>query len=74
MPHYHRRNSVSLPGSRWSRVVPLCYSHQIANLSGLRLIASYQGWDLVTYDVLFFGFVKELINWARLSAERHSIL
>jgi hypothetical protein len=38
------------------------------------LIASYQGRDLVTYDVLFFGFVKELINWARLSAERHSIL
>lgn len=27
-PHYHRRNSVSLPGSGWSRVVPLCYGHQ----------------------------------------------
>ena len=27
-PHYHRRNSVSLPGSEWDRVVPPCYGHQ----------------------------------------------
>ena len=27
-PHYHRRNSVSLPGSGWDRVVPPCYGHQ----------------------------------------------
>lgn len=27
-PHYHRRCSVSLPGSEWSRVVPLRYDHQ----------------------------------------------
>ena len=27
-PHYHRRNSVSLPGSGWDRVVPLCCGHQ----------------------------------------------
>ncbi len=61
MPHYHRRNSVSLPGSRWSRVVPLCYSHQIADL--LRRIAPDKGgiWGRI-FDVLFFGFVKELIE------------
>ena len=27
-PNYHRRGSVSLPGSEWDRVVPLCYGHQ----------------------------------------------
>lgn len=26
--HYHRRKRVSLPGSEWDRVVPLCYGHQ----------------------------------------------
>ncbi len=26
--HYHRRTRVSLPGSEWDRVVPLCYGHQ----------------------------------------------
>ena len=26
--HYHRRYSVSLPGSEWDRVVPLRYGHQ----------------------------------------------
>ena len=31
-PHYHRRNSVSLPGSEWDRVVPPCYGHQRARL------------------------------------------
>ena len=30
-PHYHRRNSVSLPGSEWDRVVPPCYGHQKAD-------------------------------------------
>jgi hypothetical protein len=32
-PHYHRRNSVSLPGSDWDRVVPPCYGHQKPELS-----------------------------------------
>lgn len=27
-PYYHWRGDVSLPGSEWSRVVPLCYGHQ----------------------------------------------
>lgn len=27
-PHYHRRYSVSLPGSEWDRVVPPCCDHQ----------------------------------------------
>ncbi len=28
LPHYHRRKAVSLPSSRWNRVVPTRYGHQ----------------------------------------------
>ena len=31
--HYHRRYSVSLPGSEWDRVVPPCSGHQRAILT-----------------------------------------
>ncbi len=31
--NYHRRNSVSRPGSEWDRVVPLCSGHQNATPS-----------------------------------------
>ena len=33
--HYHRRCSVSLPGSEWDRVVPLRSGHQNSNFAGL---------------------------------------
>ena len=50
--HYHRRLRVSLPGSEWDRVVPLCYGHQklrFGDRSGhqLLLVLAYHkiGWD-----------------------------
>ena len=36
-PHYHRRYSVSLPGSEWDRVVPLCSGHQKEGFESARL-------------------------------------
>lgn len=38
-PNYHRRKSVSLPSSRWDRVVPLRYGRQ-ANWLKYRRISS----------------------------------
>ena len=43
--HYHRRTRVSLPGSEWDRVVPLCYGHQKPTFA----IVHYQIVDKLEY-------------------------
>ena len=58
--HYHRRCSVSLPGSEWDRVVPPRSGHQRATLSG-KLSLACSGLGLwVSKLQLEFVFLREL--------------
>ena len=42
-PHYHRRYAVSLPSSRWDRVVPTLCCRQ-ANWLGYLMATDLHGW------------------------------
>jgi hypothetical protein len=43
--HYHRRTRVSLPGSEWDRVVPLCYGHQKPTFALLATLVALSNTD-----------------------------